>query len=380
MARLATTLVHAGARRVDGAVVTPVFRSANYLQEESAAYEGVRYQRLSNGPQHVALHEKLAAIEGAEAALSCASGMAAISTALLSLLSAGDHLLVQSNLYGGTATLLRDLARWGIGHDVVDAARPETWAAALRPTTRVFYVESVSNPLLDVPDLPAVVSFCERHGLVSAIDNTFLSPVQLRPVALGYDLVLHSATKYLAGHSDLVAGVIAGRAELVDLARRQQAHLGGSLDPDAAFLLDRGLKTLHLRVPFQAASALRLATALSAHPAVARVRYPGLPGDPNHHRARLFRGCGGMVTLELDSPARAEALLARTRLATHAASLGGVETLVVRPTRSSHLGLSEAERAALGLSDAMVRVSVGVEDPEDLIEDFTAALAEAGPC
>jgi cystathionine gamma-synthase/cystathionine gamma-lyase/cystathionine beta-lyase len=374
MPKLPTTLVHGGSRRVDGSVVTPIFRSANYLQDDAGKYSAVRYQRLSNGPQHVALHEKLAAIEGAEAALSFASGMAAISTSLLALLSAGDHLLVQANLYGGTATFLHDLERWGIPHSVVDATDPSGWDKALRPTTRAFYVEAVSNPLMDVPELGAVTGFARKHGLTSLIDNTFLSPVQYRPIEHGFDLVLHSATKYLAGHSDLVAGAVAGSAALLERIQHQQNHLGGSLDPEAVFLLERGLKTLHLRVPWQAASARRLATALAAHPAIGRVRYPGLPSDPNHTRAREFSGYGGMFAFETRTPEAAEKVLERLTLPVHAASLGGVETLVVRPSRSSHLGMPVAEREALGITDALIRVSVGVEDPDDLLEDFLSAL------
>ncbi len=372
MSKLPTLLVHAGAEHPQGAVVGPIHRSANYLQDGAATYAGVRYLRLSNSPQQRALHVKLAAIEGAESALSFASGMAAISTSLLALLSKGQHLLIQRNVYGGTRTFLEDLQRWGIEHTEVDATQPETWPSALRPETAVFYVEAVSNPLMEVPDLPAVLAFCREHDLRSVIDNTFLSPLQFRPIEHGFDLVAHSATKYLAGHSDLVAGSIAGSAALVQRVLRQQSHLGGSLDPEACYLLDRGLKTLHLRVPWQAASALRLARFLSSHPAVERVRYPGLEGDPNHPRTRLFSGCGGMLSFSLRGSA--EGLLSRLRVPLNAASLGGVESLVVRPARSSHLGMDPAERDRIGITDRLVRVSVGVEDPDDLLADFEQAL------
>jgi cystathionine gamma-synthase/cystathionine gamma-lyase/cystathionine beta-lyase len=380
MPRLPTTLIHgahAGPERlVEGAVVMPTFRSANYLQDErpGSTYADVRYQRLSNTPQHRALHDKLAAVEGAEGALSFASGMAAITTSLLATLSAGDHLLVPANLYGGTAAFLGDLARWGVSHTVVDAADPAHWEAARTPSTRVFYVESVSNPLMDVPDLEAVVGFAREHGLIAMVDNTFLSPVQYRPVPAGFDLVLHSATKYLAGHSDCVAGVAAGSEGLIARIGRQQNLLGGSLDPEAAFLLDRGLKTLHLRVPAQARTALRLAELLSGHPGVARVRYPGLPDDPNHARAAAFEGAGGMLAFETTTVEAADALFDRLQIPYNAASLGGVESLIVRPARSSHLGLPEAEREALGITDRLLRVSVGLEDPDDLLEDFANAL------
>ncbi|MCB9692462.1 MAG: aminotransferase class I/II-fold pyridoxal phosphate-dependent enzyme [Alphaproteobacteria bacterium] len=375
MRRPATELVHTPGESVQGAVVPPVHRSANYLQEDVGTYASVRYQRLSNTPQHLAIGQKLARIEHTDSALTFASGMAAISTALLALLSAGDHLIVQRNLYGGTATFLRDLARWGIESTAVDGADPSTWDAARRPTTRLFYLESISNPLLEVPELATAARWAHQHGLVAAIDNTFLSPVQYRPAEDGFDLVLHSATKYLGGHSDLVAGVVAGRADLVERIHHQQNHLGGSLDPQALFLLDRGLKTLHLRVPAQAATALRLARVLEDHPMVSRVRYPGLPSDPAHSRAARFDGCGGMLAFELATPEAARRFVDRVRIPLHAASLGSVESLVVLPARSSHLGLTPEERAAIGISDSLVRMSVGVEDPDDLEEDVLRALA-----
>ncbi len=374
--QLATHLIHAGADHSSGAVVPPIHPSANYLQTGAASYGDVRYLRLSNSPQQTALGRKLAVIEGAEDALAFASGMAAISTALLSVLSSGDHVLVQRNVYGGTATLLQsDLTKLGIAHTSVDATRPDTWAAAVRPTTRAMYVESVSNPLLEIAELEAVTAFCSQRDLVSLIDNTFLSPVGLRPLSLGFDLVLHSATKYLNGHSDLVAGVVAGSSGRVDAVRHLQNHLGGCLDPHSTYLLDRGLKTLHLRVPYQAATAARLAEMLHAHPEVAQVRYPGLSDHPGHATAtRLFSTFGAMVTFETLTDAAAEAFIQRVRIPLNAASLGGLESLVVRPSRSSHLGLEPAERHALGITDRLIRVSVGAEDADDLLDDFRTAL------
>jgi len=357
-------------------VVTPIFQSANYEMAGETEDHGVRYLRLGNSPNHVALGHKLAAIEGAEAAAVAGSGMAAITATLLSLLGNGDHLLVQKTLYGTTATFLtRHAPRLGIAHTAVDVARPEGWAAALRPETRVFYVESVSNPLLEVGDLQQVVAFARAHGLVTVIDNTFLSPVNFRPLEHGFDLVLHSATKYLNGHSDIVAGVVAGDGERVRDVTRALSHLGGCLDAHACFLLDRGLKTLALRVRRQNESAMRMAHFLAGHPAVASVRYPGLPDDPSHRFARaLFDGFGGMVSFYARDAAAAERFLEGVTLALVAPSLGGVESLVVRPTRSSHLGMASAEREALGITDALVRVSVGLEDVDELIEDFDRAL------
>ena len=371
---LDTLLVHAGARRVEGAVVTPVFQSANFLQDGAQTYSGVRYMRLSNSPQHEALAEKLAAIEESEQALVFTSGMAAISTALLSVLSAGDHLVVQQSMYGGTATLIADLARFDIRVTAVDPTAGD-WAAAVRPETRAIYVESLSNPLLAVPDLQAVVDVARRHGLVSIIDNTFVSPVGFRPIPFGFDVVVHSATKYLNGHSDVVAGVVAGSQKLMDRVRHLQNHLGGSLDAHACFLLERGLKTLSLRVPRQAGTAGELARFLVQHPRVSSVRYPGLPHDPHHERAaRWFSHFGGMLSFEVASDEIADQFVQRTRIALNAASLGGLETLMVRPSRSSHIGLPVHEREALGITDRLIRVSVGIEAVRDLRDDIAQAL------
>lgn len=377
-ARLDTLLVHAGALepRSEGAVVTPIFRSANYEAGEEGAADEVRYVRYSNTPNHRVLGARLAAAEGGEAGLVTASGMAAISATLLSALSAGDHLLCQAGVYGGTTSLmLRHLPRWGIDVTFVDLSAPETWAEALRPTTRLFYVESVSNPHMRVGALDKVVSFCQAQGLTSVIDNTFLSPALFRPLPFGFDLVLHSATKLLNGHSDIAAGVIVADAARVEAARRTLNHLGGSLAPDACALLERGLKTLGLRAHRQSASALTLAHRLRVHPKVRQVYFPGLPDDPGHGRAAAwFQGAGPCLAVELRDLPTTMALVGGVKVFTHAASLGGVESLIVRPARSTHAHFSPEERAALGVTDTLARLSVGVEDVEDLWDDLAAAL------
>jgi cystathionine beta-lyase/cystathionine gamma-synthase len=374
-----TQLVHAGEPlpRINGAVEMPIFQSATYEYSGEGSYHDVRYLRTNNTPSQQVLHAKFAALEGAEAALVTASGMAAISTMLFTLLSRGDHLLAQRCLYGGTHGLLtHEFPRLGIGVDFIDADRADTWEAKLRPNTRAIYVEAMTNPLLEVADLPAVVKFARAHRLISMIDNTFASPVNYRPIAAGFDLCLHSATKYLNGHSDIVAGAVAGRAETIERIRHKANHLGGALDAHAAFLLKRGLKTLALRVRYQNASALTIAQFLSAHPAVARVNYPGLETHPQHARARsLFAGFGGVLSLELKgSASRADEFAARLRIPAIAPSLGGVHTLLTRPATTSHAGLAPEERRALGISDALLRLSVGIEATEDLLEDFRQAL------
>ena len=373
-----TQLVHAGERAVEGAVCLPIFQSAMFASRGEDGYHDVRYVRLSNTPNHTLLHDKLAAIEGGEAALVTASGMAAITTSLLTFLRAGDHVLAQDCLYGGThGFVTQELPALGIAYDFVDATDPDSWKRLLRPTTRVIYVETMTNPLLGVADLPAVVRFAREHGLLSMIDNTFASPVNYRPLETGFDLSLHSATKYLNGHDDIAAGCVIGRAEHVERIRHRLNHLGGSLDPHACFLLNRGLVTLALRVRQQNASAQRLAHFLAEHPAVERVIYPGLESHPQHARARaLFAGYGGVLGLEVrGGEAEAAGLLERLRLACVAPSVGGVHTLVMRPAKVSHAGLTAEERARLGISDRLIRVSVGIESVDELCEDFARALA-----
>ena len=377
--RIETKLVHAGEPlpRILGAVEMPIFQSATFEYGGEGSYHDVRYLRTNNTPSQLALQAKIAALENAPAALVTASGMAAISTTLLTVLSAGDRLLAQSCLYGGTHDLMnRDFATLGMAVDFIDADRRESWQAQLRPTTRAIYVEAMTNPLLQVADLEAVVEFARAHGLISIIDNTFASPVNFRPIETGFDLSIHSATKYLNGHADIVAGVVSGGAELIERIRHKANHLGGSLDPHAAFLLSRGLKTLALRVRYQNESTLRIARFLEGHRAVECVHYAGLESHPRHARARsLFAGFGGVLSFELKGPAsRADEFAARVRLPIVAPSLGGVHTLLTRPATTSHAGLAPEERARLGIGDGLLRLSVGIESTEDLLEDLERAL------
>ncbi len=374
-----TKVIHSGEPRprIAGAVVMPVFQSATYQYAGEKSYDDVRYIRLNNTPNHLALADKLASLENAEDAVVTASGMAAISTSLLTFLGKGDHLLAQDCLYGGTHDFVtRDIKGFGISYDFIDGNKPESWKRNLKPTTKVIYVETISNPLMQVPDLEAVVSFAKSHGLVSMIDNTFASPVNFRPLEMGFALSLHSATKYLNGHSDIVAGAVIGKSNLIEKVTHKLNHLGGSLDPHAAFLLHRGIKTLALRVKQHNESAVQIAHFLEKHPAVAKVNYPGLESHPNHERAkRLFDGFGGMMSFELhDGVEGAESFMRAARLPAVAPSLGGVETLVTRPSLTSHSGLSPEDRRRLGISDGLIRLSVGIEATQDLIEDFEQAL------
>ena len=371
-----TRSVHAGEPipRIEGAVALPIFQTATYTHDDPEA--SPRYVRYNNSPNHEALHGKLAALAQTESALVTASGMAAISSALLSLLGAGDHLVAPRGLYGGTLDLFDDLLpQFDIGHTLVAEDTPEAWAAAVRPNTTVLYAESIANPLLEVPDLAAMVDFADANDLVAVIDNTFASPVNLRPAELGFDVVLHSATKYLGGHSDLAAGVVAGPNGLLDGVRHTTKLLGGMLDPHACFLLHRSLKTLGVRVRQQNETAQAVAEALDHHDGVARVRYPGLPSPPDHDRVRaLLDGFGGMVSFNLAPQSQVDAFFDALSLPVRAPSLGGVETLVTQPIHTSHKNVDPAVRDELRITERFVRLSVGLEGAEDLVDDITTAL------
>ena len=378
--RVETKLIHAGEPRPrpQGAVSMPIYQSATYEYAGATDYHDIQYIRLNNTPNHLVLHGKLAALEGTDAAVVTSSGMAAISSTLLSILSAGDHVLAHDGLYGGTYDFFTgDLPKLGITCTFVDANRPETWEAQLTPKTRAFYVETITNPLVQVVALPEVARFAKAHGLVSIIDNTLATPILFRPAEHGFDLIVHSATKYLNGHSDIVAGVVAGGTKHVAAVKHKVDHFGGSLDPHACFLLHRGLKTLALRMKYQSASALEVAAVLARHPAVKRVHHAGLPDHRDHARAKqLLGGLGGMLAFELAAGVPgAMKFLERMRLPVHAPSLGGPETLATRPATTSHAGLSPEARARQGITDDLIRISIGLEATEDLIEDFTAALS-----
>jgi len=377
-----TVAVHGGERRPgpDGSVVFPIYQGTVYEVEPGTSYHDIKYIRLNSTPSQRYLHDKLAALEGAEAAVATSSGMAAVTTILLSLMRAGDHLLASDCLYGGTHDFLTGHAAdlgWSVSF--VDAGRPETWDAARTERTRAFLVETITNPLMRVGRLDQVAEFGRREGIVTVVDNTFASPVNFRPLAAGFDVVFHSATKYLGGHSDLVAGAVMGGASVIERVRETLNLFGGSLDPHAGFLLARGVKTLALRMQAHNANALALARFMRDHPAVAAVNYPGLASHPDHgHAARLLSGFGGMLSLRLHGGEQAaQALVDAVTLAYSAPSLGGVETLITRPAATSHAGMSPEDRDRLGITADLVRISAGIEGTQDLVGDFARALDKA---
>jgi methionine-gamma-lyase len=382
-----TTAIHAGeAERhgVGAAVGTQICRTSTFTfastkemkrwaEGKSKAYIYTRY----GNPTLNTAEEKIAALEGAEAAVVTASGMAAISSALLGVLKTGDELISTAQLYGGSYRLMRDVfPDMGITVHYV-----ETDLAGLEnlvtPRTKALYVETPTNPTLRLVDLQKAAAFAKKHKLVALIDNTFATPVFQRPIEMGFDIVLHSATKYFAGHSDVIAGVAAGSRKWMERVRHMVIYLGGSMDPEAAFLLIRGLKTLGLRVRRQEQNALAVAQFLEAHPKVARVHYPGLASHPDHELAkRQMSGFGSMLAFDLKGGlSAARRFCDRVQLFLLAASLGGVESLVVLPIYTSHYRMSAAELERAGVTPGTVRVSVGLEDTEDLLADLKQALA-----
>jgi len=382
----ATLAIHVGQDKFhkSASVGVEIARTANFTfssteemkrwaEGKSPAYIYTRY----GNPTLTIAEKKIAALEGAEDAVVTASGMAAISNALLSVLKAGDEVIATRQVYGGTYRMMRDVfPRLGIvvRHVEADLAGIER---LVNPRTKALYIETPTNPTLRLVDLHKAVAFAKEWDLISLIDNTFASPVLQKPIEMGFDLVLHSATKYLAGHSDVIAGAAAGRESLIKEIRHMIIYLGGSMDPEAAFLLIRGMKTLEVRVWRQCATALTLAKYLEKHPKVARVHYPGLASHPDHRLAkRQMRGFGGMLAFDLKGGlTAARRFCDRVRIFLMAASLGGAESLAVLPIYTSHYNMSLAELRAASVEPGTVRVSVGLEDPEDLIEDLRQALA-----
>ncbi len=382
----ATRAIHSGEskRGLNAPVTTPIVRTSNFnfastaelkrfAEGKSKAYLYTRY----GNPTLAVAEAKIAEMENGEAGLVTASGMAAISSALLAVLKSGDEVIATRQLYGGSFRLFRDtLPRLGIRTHHVEADL-EGVDRLVNSNTRALYVESPTNPILRLVDLKKAVGLARKHKLVSLIDSTFGSPVLQKPLDLGFDLVLHSATKYLGGHSDIVAGAVAGSRRWVAKVREAMIYLGGSMDPDPGYLLIRGLKTLEVRVRRQCETAMAVARFLERHPKVARVHYPGLASHPDHRLARRqMRGFGGMLAFELKGGlAAARRFCDRTRIFLLAASLGGVESLIVLPIYTSHYRMSTTELAAAGVQPGTVRISVGLEDPADLLADLRQALA-----
>ena len=358
-------------------VSTPIYQSSTFVHPVGSDEE-VRYTRYGNNPNQVRLAEKLAALEGAEAAIFLASGMGATALAHLAMLRPGDHLLASSWIYGGTQRLFaEEFGKLGIEVTMIPPDNQRNWRHNVRNTTRAIFVESPTNPVMRVMDLQPMAQFCRERGIALIVDSTFASPVNIRPLEHGADLVIHSATKYLNGHDDVIGGVVAGSEPVIEEVRRLMQVWGQSPDPHATWLVERGIKTLAVRIARHNENGLAFAQWADQHPAVTEVHYPGLESHPDHEIAqRTLAGFGGMVGLVLEGgAAAADVVLRRLRLATHAPSLGGVETLVSEPRFTSHASLDPGERAAQGIPDGFIRVSLGIEDVEDIIADFAEAFS-----
>ena len=379
-ARFSTICLHAGQEPdpSTGAIVTPIYQTSTYVQDELGVHKGYEYARTQN-PTRFALERNIAAIEGGKAGFAFASGMAAIG-AIGTLLKAGDHVIVSKNTYGGTFRFFdKVLTRVAVSFSWVDTANLDEVEREISSATRMLFVETPTNPVMRLTDLAAAAALARRHNLRLVVDNTFASPYIHRPIEFGADLVVHSTTKYLNGHSDSVGGVVvATRDDDIEWLTFVQNAEGAILGPFDAWLVLRGTKTLALRMERHNANGLAMAQYLEAHPKVARVHYPGLPSHPQHALARTqMRGFGGMIAFDLGSLEAARRLLNSVRLCALAESLGGVETLISHPATMTHASVPADGRAALGITDGLVRISVGIEDIDDLKADVGQALERA---
>jgi cystathionine beta-lyase/cystathionine gamma-synthase len=367
-----TQSVHVGSvgDPVYGGLVNPIYTSSAYDYDTE-----VLYPRYFNTPNQKAVVEKIAALENTEDGLLFSSGMAAIMTSMFAMLKQGDHILFQNDLYGGTHhAAITELGRYGIQHSMVDVVDLRKFEGAILKNTKVIFIETPSNPLLRITDIAAVAKIAKKHKIITIIDNTFASPVNQNPINLGIDIVTHSGTKYIGGHSDLCCGVAVASKKLTDKIRTSAFHFGGSLDAHTAYLVERSLKTIVLRVQQQNKNAMALATYLETEPKVNAVYYPGLKSNPGYAIAKrqMSGGFGGMLSFVVKRDP--EKFLKKLKIIRKAISLGGVESSMAQPVKTSHAKLTAHERKAAGISDKLVRFSVGIEDVNDLINDIKQAL------
>lgn len=365
----------------DGPLSTPIYQTSTFEVTDSqrqveVTHTDMFYTRYGN-PTHTVAESAIAELEGTDAALLFASGMCAVTTTVLGLLKSGDHIVAQRDIYGGVTKFFTQwLPKLGIEVTLVDTNDYEQHVRAIRATTKMLYLESPTNPVARVIDLKKVAGIAKQHNLISMIDSTFATPINQRPAEYGIDLVMHSGTKYFGGHSDLIAGIVAGRQDLIDQIHETRTTLGGSMDPHAAWLLLRGIKTLAVRVQRQNENALKIAQFLAQHPKVRRVFYPFLEGNPQRALAmEQMSGGGGVLSFEVDGTGDDARRLAESlRLFTLAASLGGVDSLVTIPVLTSHAMISAEERRKMGVTEQMIRLSVGIESTDDLIADLDRGL------
>ena len=356
-----------------GGANSPIFMATSYPFMD---VDVKRYPRYFNTPNQEALGIKIAALENAEMAIPFASGMAAISTTLFAFLNHGDHVVLQNEIYGGAFNLVvEEFEKMGIEYSFTDGVDVKDFESKIRSNTKVIYLETPSNPLLTITDIKAVAAIAKKNGLISMIDNTFASPINQTPIDLGIDISLHSATKYLGGHSDICAGAVAATKEHIDIIWNKAKNLGGNMSDFMCYLLERSIKTLGIRVDRQNKNAQFIAEFLNKHKAVAKVYYPGLKGHPNHRIAKQqMNGFGGMMSFELDQKYDAVSFQKDLKMIKASMSLAGVESTILLPSKTSHALLTSSQRKAVGISDNLLRFSVGIEDKEDIINDIEQAL------
>jgi cystathionine beta-lyase/cystathionine gamma-synthase len=377
---LSTTAIHGGAAppAPGMGISAPLVQSVNFAQETGTS-EGLLYTRYGNTPNAERVQRRLALLEGSEEALVLSSGMGATACAMLALLRSGDHLVSSSWIYGGTRKLYtEDLVGMGIEVTLVNPLEPRAWRKALKKNTRAIFLESPVNPTCRVLELSSLQNLAHNEGIALVVDSTFASPVNFRPIEHGVDVVIHSATKYLNGHHDILAGVVCGNEPFIDEVRRKMMVWGQAPDPFACWLLERGLKTLDVRVKRQNENAMQIAEWCSKRPEIAKVHYPGLPSHPDHEIAKsILNGFGGMLGIEIKGAGPAAIRFAQAlKLFAYAASLGGVDSLVIEPRYSSHEHMTSEERARIGIPDGFLRMSIGIENVEDLIADIEQALQQ----
>lgn len=374
-----TLAVHGGteARAAGSPVSQPLVQSVNYVQEFGTS-EGLIYTRYGNTPNEEVVQKRIALLEGAESALVLSSGMGATACALTALLRPGDHLVSSSWIYGGTRRLLgEEFISMGIEVTFADPDERRGWRQSIRKNTRAIFVESPVNPTARVLDIEKLATLSQMQGVALVVDSTLASPINARPISQGADVVIHSATKYLNGHHDILCGVVAGRSTYIDEVKQKMAVWGQAPDPFACWLLERGLKTLDLRIQRSNENAQRVAEWCETRPEIAKVHYPGLPSHQDHEIAkRMLDGFGGLLSIELAGGAEAaDKFVRNVKLITYAASFGGVDTLVIEPRYSSHAHITSKERAAIGIPDGFLRLSIGIEDADDIIADIEQALS-----
>ena len=383
--KFSTNAVHEGTQHIEGAVNTPIFQSSTYQLTDE------RYAGWAAGAQHTLLYarlsslnseavvQKICALEGAEDGELFASGMAAISTTLMGLLSQGDHIVASSDVYGGTYGLMtEELPRFGISTTMADMQDPASYEAAIQENTKMLYIETITNPVIKICDIEAMSDIAKKHNLLLVIDNTFASPWGCQPITMGADLVIHSTTKYLGGHSDIIGGAVVGRADLIAEMFSKKVHFGGSPDPHCCYLLERGIRTLAVRMPTHCSNAAEIASRLEAHEMIELVHHPSLESHRDHELAKRIipRGTGMIAFTVKGGDEAALKFMRGLELIFEATSLGGVESLVECPFNSSHMSIPEHVRIASGLGRGFVRMSIGIEDVEDLWSDISTALSK----